>query len=94
MPVLLSRFVFAFLHVLRSDLDHYRTLDPLLGIFTGVFAYYLAENHPRAGFAPEERLRPLFQWKWAQYRARRNRELESLEANVDWTALPPEEGKQ
>ena len=73
-------------------MDDSRSLDPLLGIFTGVFAYYLAENHPRAGFAPEERLRPLFQWKWAQYRAQRNQELESLEANVDWTGLSPEEG--
>ncbi|KAF9651428.1 hypothetical protein BDM02DRAFT_3110470 [Thelephora ganbajun] len=71
-----------------------RTLDPLLGIFTGVFAYYLAENHPRTGFAPEERLRPLVQWKWAQYRVRRNQQLESLEANVDWTGLSPEEGKR
>lgn len=66
----------------------------MLGILTGVFAYYLAENHPRTGFAPEERLRPLVQWKWAQYKTRRNQQLEGLEANVDWTGLSPEEGKQ
>jgi len=71
-----------------------RTLDPLLGIFTGAFAYYLAENHPRTGFAPEERLRPLVQWKWARYKAQRDQQLEILEANVDWAALSPEEGKQ
>ncbi|KAG6898361.1 hypothetical protein C0992_009036 [Termitomyces sp. T32_za158] len=44
-----------------------RSLDPLLGIFTGVFAYYLHETHPRTALSPEERLSALLRWKWAQH---------------------------
>ena len=94
MPALLSRSAPTLCSSVCFDSDHCRTLDPFLGIFTGVFAYYLAENHPRTGFTPEERLRPLVQWKWAQYKSKRDKQLEGLEPNIDWTGLSPEEGKE
>jgi hypothetical protein len=47
------------------------TLDPLLGIFTGVFAYYLYESNPRTAPAPEQRLDTLVRWKIEKYQANR-----------------------
>ena len=38
-------------------------LDPLLGVFTGVFAYYLYENNPRTAPAADDRLTELIKWK-------------------------------
>ncbi|KAG5727953.1 hypothetical protein E4T56_gene19350 [Termitomyces sp. T112] len=55
-----------------------RTLDPFLGIFTGFFAYYLHETHPRTALLPEERLFALLQWKWAQQQESRMKNLRSL----------------
>ncbi|KIP09552.1 hypothetical protein PHLGIDRAFT_22907 [Phlebiopsis gigantea 11061_1 CR5-6] len=40
-----------------------RTLDPLLGLFTGLFAYYLYENNPRTAPAERDRLVELVRWK-------------------------------
>ncbi|EIW85126.1 hypothetical protein CONPUDRAFT_48251 [Coniophora puteana RWD-64-598 SS2] len=40
-----------------------RTLDPILGIFTGCFAYYLYETNPRTERPPEQRLVELVRWK-------------------------------
>lgn len=40
-----------------------RGLDPLLGVFTGVFAYYLYENNPRTAPAERDRLMELVKWK-------------------------------
>jgi len=48
-----------------------RTLDPLLGIFTGVFAYYLYESNPRTAPAPEQKLDALVRWKVEKYQANR-----------------------
>ncbi|KAG1754661.1 hypothetical protein EDB19DRAFT_1667570 [Suillus lakei] len=33
-----------------------RGLDPVLGIFTGCFAYYLHETHPRTAPPPDKQL--------------------------------------
>jgi non-classical export protein 1 len=45
-----------------------RGLDPLLGVFTGVLAYYLAETNPRTAPPPEDTLRELLRWKRDKWR--------------------------
>ncbi|TCD64661.1 hypothetical protein EIP91_003822 [Steccherinum ochraceum] len=70
-----------------------RTLDPLLGIFTGAFAYYLYENNPRTAPPPEERLGELIRWKMDK----RNKEEEARiakEERVDWQNLVQEANKK
>ncbi|KAF9052874.1 hypothetical protein BJ165DRAFT_1339324, partial [Panaeolus papilionaceus] len=56
-----------------------RGLDPILGVFTGVFAYYLHETHPRNDIHKQDRLVNLLRWKYAQYQDRRRVELQALE---------------
>lgn len=41
-----------------------RTLDPLLGVFTGLLAYYLHETNPRSAPPEGHRLHELVTWKW------------------------------
>ncbi|EIW65825.1 hypothetical protein TREMEDRAFT_35791 [Tremella mesenterica DSM 1558] len=41
-----------------------RTLDPILGIFTGLLAYHLHESNPRSAPPPGHTLRELVRWKW------------------------------
>jgi hypothetical protein len=41
-----------------------RTLDPLLGVFTGLLAYYLHETNPRSAPPAGHRLHELVSWKW------------------------------
>ncbi|KAH9966765.1 hypothetical protein BC827DRAFT_1264688 [Russula dissimulans] len=59
-----------------------RTLDPLLGIFTGAFAYYLYETNPRTAPASEQKLDNLVRWKIEKYRSNRAKR-DSTEANSD-----------
>jgi len=59
-----------------------RTLDPLLGIFTGAFAYYLYETNPRTAPAPEQKLDHLVRWKIEKYRSNRVKR-DSAEASPD-----------
>lgn len=40
--------------------------DPLLGVFTGVFAYYLYETNHRTAPPQQERLQELIKWKQAK----------------------------
>lgn len=40
-----------------------RAVDPLLGVFTGVFAYYLYEVNPRNAIPERDRLLELIKWK-------------------------------
>jgi Non-classical export protein 1 len=47
------------------------TLDPLLGIFTGVSAYYPYETDPQTAPAPEQKLDALVRWKFEKYQANR-----------------------
>src|SRR6266550_5601077 len=49
------------------------SLDTLLGVFSGVLAYYLNETHPRTARPPEQRLLPLLHWKWAKYQEQRTK---------------------
>ncbi|KAF9484723.1 hypothetical protein BDN70DRAFT_825252 [Pholiota conissans] len=44
-----------------------RGLDPFVGAFTGVLAFYLHETHPRTARPEEERLFQLLQWKYRKY---------------------------
>ncbi|RSH85936.1 uncharacterized protein EHS24_004121 [Apiotrichum porosum] len=41
-----------------------RTVDPLLGVFTGFLAYYLHETNPRTAPGPGHTLRDLIVWKY------------------------------
>ena len=50
-----------------------RTLDPLLGIFTGFLAYHLHETNPRSAPPPGHTLQELVRWQWTEMR--RSREL-------------------
>ena len=52
-----------------------RTLDPLLGVFTGALAYYLHEANPRSAPAPGESLSELTRWKLAKWRREREEKL-------------------
>ena len=66
------------------------TLDPLLGIFTGVFAYYLYETNPRTAPPPEQNLDTLVRWKIEKYqadRARRDPEGTSSDADSELSKL-------
>jgi len=58
------------------------------GIFTGVFAYYLHENHPRTAPPPDQRLLALLQWKREKYQRERIEKLLALEVAEQW---PPAE---
>ncbi|KAF8077879.1 hypothetical protein FPV67DRAFT_1405104 [Lyophyllum atratum] len=54
-------------------------LDPILGVFTGLFAYYLHETHPRSALEPDVRLSALLRWKWAKYQQDRTEHLRALD---------------
>lgn len=65
-----------------------RTLDPVLAVFTGIFAYHLSENNPRSNIQPGHTLRELIPWQWNQWRAdRRAREIGQETAGIV-TAAP------
>ncbi|PIL24004.1 hypothetical protein GSI_13755 [Ganoderma sinense ZZ0214-1] len=64
-----------------------RTLDPVLGVFTGVFAYYLYETHPRTALSEELRLTSLLWWKREKWQRERERKLQATEEVVDWQAI-------
>ncbi|KAF9013887.1 hypothetical protein BDQ17DRAFT_1341679 [Cyathus striatus] len=56
-----------------------RYLDPVLGLFSGVFAYYLYETHPRNTLPQHERLLPLLRWKWRKIHHERHASLNSTQ---------------
>lgn len=56
-----------------------RTLDPILGIFTGLLAYKLHETNPRSAPAEGHTLGALLGWRWQLSKDRRA-ERERLEA--------------
>nr|ODN90592.1 hypothetical protein L203_01703 [Cryptococcus depauperatus CBS 7841] len=62
-----------------------RTLDPVLAIFTGVFAYYLNETNPRTAPPPGHTLRELVSWKWAE--SKRLREDRENEESEGWESI-------
>ncbi|KAI5900295.1 uncharacterized protein SCHCODRAFT_02695535 [Schizophyllum commune H4-8] len=56
-----------------------RSLDCALGVFTGFFAWYLHETHPRTALPEDQRLLNLVKWKLEKSRLareERNRKLE------------------
>ncbi|KAG1782598.1 hypothetical protein EV702DRAFT_391435 [Suillus placidus] len=60
-----------------------RGLDPVLGIFTGCFAYYLHETNPRTAAPPDKQLAALVQWKWAKWKREREEKLNALEREAE-----------
>ncbi|KIK57738.1 hypothetical protein GYMLUDRAFT_228785, partial [Collybiopsis luxurians FD-317 M1] len=52
-----------------------RGLDPVLGVFTGFFAYYLHETHPRNPLPADQRLLELIRWKWSRWQTERQEKL-------------------
>jgi hypothetical protein len=57
-----------------------RTLDPLLGVMTGVLAFYLYETNPRTAPPPDQRLSELTRWKWAKWQRERMEKLQAADA--------------
>ncbi|EJD02491.1 uncharacterized protein FOMMEDRAFT_157714 [Fomitiporia mediterranea MF3/22] len=50
-----------------------RSLDPLLGIFTGVFAFYLHQTNPRTAPPAGETFKDLVCWKRDKWKASRSK---------------------
>ena len=67
-------------------------MDPVLGVFTGVFAYYLYESNPRTAPPEGDRLVQLLKWK----RDKSQKEKAALadEDSIDWKALASEMEKK
>jgi hypothetical protein len=77
-------------------IPHDRTLDPFLGLFTGVLAYKLWENNPRSQVEPDQRLSALIQWKLEKSRAERDEKMrqDELQHQHEWKSIVVEaEGK-
>lgn len=73
-PVLLSRYdLILFAHSPKSHTGYHSGLDPVLGVFTGVLAYYLYENNPRTAPPPDQKLESLVRWKMAKRQAEQQR---------------------
>ena len=64
-------------------------MDPLLGVFTGLFAYYLFENNPRTAPPENERLLELLKWKRAKSQGGRQQDGGEDEA-IDWQKIAKE----
>ncbi|KZV69481.1 hypothetical protein PENSPDRAFT_686343 [Peniophora sp. CONT] len=45
-----------------------KTLDPVLGVFTGLLAYYLHETNPRTAPPPDQTLNSLVGWRMEKRR--------------------------
>jgi hypothetical protein len=61
----------------------------VLGIFTGIFAYYLYETNPRTARPPDERLMTLVQWKLAKWKRQRGEKLDALEREAEASSRVP-----
>ena len=48
-----------------------RTMDPILGVFTGVLAYHLSEGNPRSNIPVGHTLRELIPWQLDQWKMER-----------------------
>lgn len=57
----------------------HRYVDPVLGVFTGVLAYYLHETHPRTALPPDQRLMELIRWKREKTQREREEKLRALD---------------
>ena len=69
-----------------------RTLDPLLGIFTGLLAYRLHEINPRSAPPPGHTLSELMTWQWAEMRQGREMREAQEEGRVgeEWERMTRE----
>jgi len=56
-----------------------RSLDPFLGVFTGVFAFFLDEIHPRTARREEDTLIELLRWKYRRFQEKRRAEILALD---------------
>lgn len=52
-----------------------RFLDPGLGVFTGVLAFYLRQTNPRTAPPPEETFSALLSWKMQAWRDERRKQM-------------------
>jgi len=52
-----------------------RSLDPALGVFTGVLASYLRQTNPRTAPPPEETLSALVSWRMRAWTEERRRKM-------------------
>lgn len=66
-----------------------RTLDPLLGVFTGLLAFHLHETNPRSAPPAGHTLSELIQWKWNDAKARRELR-EAGEGDLAWESVQKE----
>ncbi|KIM49320.1 hypothetical protein M413DRAFT_60383 [Hebeloma cylindrosporum] len=57
----------------------YRGLDPYLGVFTGVLAFFLDEIHPRTARPEADRLVELLRWKYRRFQEKRRAEILALD---------------
>jgi len=72
-----------------------RALDPVLGIFTGVLAYYLYETNPRTAMPQDERLSELLKWKRAKWQNEREARLRGDgDDDADFRAVAEEATKE
>jgi hypothetical protein len=69
-----------------------RTLDPILGVFTGLLAYQLHETNPRSAPPPGHTLRELLSWQWGETQKRKGqRELdEERRGGEEWERVRKE----
>ncbi|OCF56078.1 hypothetical protein L486_06019 [Kwoniella mangroviensis CBS 10435] len=67
-----------------------RTLDPILGVFTGLLAFHLNETNPRSAPSPGHTLRELVAWKWTQ--GKEMRQQRDKEDEGDWERVTRELG--
>lgn len=76
-----------------------KTLDPLLGVFTGFLAYYLHETNPRTAPPPGHSMKELIQWQWEHSKRKRdeaaaaasageNAELDAVRKEFEAAAAP------
>ncbi|TFY72668.1 hypothetical protein EVG20_g344 [Dentipellis fragilis] len=61
-----------------------RFLDPLLGVSTGLLAYYLYETNPRTEVPENQRLLPLARWKMDKMQKERAQREAEHNDDVDW----------
>jgi len=74
----LAVYAFSYCHFPSNGLCS--GLDPLLGVFTGILAYYLYETNPRTAPPADQRLKELAWWKLSKWKHARDKRLARLEA--------------
>ncbi|WVR08897.1 hypothetical protein IAU60_005956 [Kwoniella sp. DSM 27419] len=65
-----------------------RTLDPILGVFTGILAFHLNETNPRSAPPEGHTLRELAMWKWGE--SKKLRDARNAEDEGEWERVTKE----